>query len=554
MKKTFLIICTLFSLISYSQKEYKVGVNLFRRVNPGTTKQYEITGATLDSIVAALTANNPQRQSGTGTSLKKIQLVVQLDVPWYETAFYDLQGNLINYDFNWYKNFATLCEARNIKWTPLLAPHYVPQNILNKYPNDILKNIDGTAVSSPFLPFSPSSSVWNNEVASWIRAFVIAMRGSDFAINSVDKNHFSIPTSIKSIDEILVGNEMMYPFNKATSGDNVTKAKWLTITPILPTYPSTESEFLAFWNNQVNLTTNVLRNFRNQQLAYCISGMIYTAKDQLSLSTMLGATNANNIGISSKLFSYFFPRTTSSITDEISGYDNAQLGYIINQSSKFLAVDSYSSPSFTIIDDFVAANSRVSQANTANPTNPKRIYISEFNKNIGLAGNNTPLTATEIFNNGNTGFNSHNVGYYVFFAWNPTYNPAEPFYKITQGQQLGLYNLFNTIGSQVLVGSTATNIINPIEPGLANNFVSGAFSIANNYNNSTSHSIYSGDVDWFKFTTGTGTSLKTFYLKVVQQSNIDTTPTVAKTYGLQLVIDACGVLTQELINQPVVLK
>lgn len=591
MKKTILIICTLFSLISYSQKEYKIGVQLFRekQKTPPSSLTDEINrmGVTLDSIVAAITANNPSRLNSTNNN--KVSLVVELDVPWDGTQLTEATGAIdATFDFEYYKQFASLCEARNIKWTPLLAPHYVPKFIMDKYSGIIRAGFvthsddrisllpcpcppeteNGPVTytqpelgGNPFLPFSPSSEVWSLEVASWIRAFVIEMRGNT---NNNNENHFSLPSSSKSIDEILVGNEMMYPFNRGTSGDAKTISRWLATStstdphtdsgltiPLISDYPRTVNDFFSKWNGQVNQTNNSLRNFRNQQLAYCIAGMIYSVKDQLSLS--LGI-NSNNIGVSSKLFSYFFPRTTNtSVTNEVSGYDEAQLGYIINESSKFIAIDSYSSPSFSIIDDFNAANSRVSYANAANPTNPKTIYVSEFNKNIGLAGNNTPLTATEIFNNGRKGFGltsqDYNVRYYVFFAWNPTYNPAEPFYKITEGQQLGLYNLFNSISKITPQPNIASEEPKVGNSGV-NNFPSGALEIplastsaSVSVVDKSNLTISSGDVDWFKLIIGTNPNTqKTFYLKVVQQSNLLPIPSQPTIYGLNLGFSCTGIL------------
>lgn len=197
MKKTFLIFCILFTLISFSQsKEYKIGVNLFR-----TDRLKDLTemGKTLDSIVASVTANVPVRTNGTNGNI--VELVIELEVSWADT-----ESSPGVYDFIWCKDFANLCKSKNIKWTPLLSPHYVPAYILTKYSNDKICYVDGTPIGniSPFLVFSPSSQVWDTEIANWIKAFVNSM---------ADSGHFTTSAGSKAIDELLIGNEMMYPFN-----------------------------------------------------------------------------------------------------------------------------------------------------------------------------------------------------------------------------------------------------------------------------------------------------------------------------------------------------
>lgn len=572
----------LFSLMGYSQKEYKVGVNLFRYVNADKLNQYEITEMTLDSIVASLAANNPQRESDTGTSLKKIQLVVQLEVPWDLT-----EPSAGDYNFTWYKNFATWCEDRKIKWTALLSPHNVPGFIRDKYSADIIRKVDGSEVSSPFLVFSPSSKVWNDpdnpnngEVGKWIKEFVKQMS---------ETNHFSrlSTNSSKAIDEILIGNEMIYPFNKETSGDDATKAKWEAKGNSLNSYPSTIQSFVNGWqgfynttydtngnfvsstpnlvtnNNQTTWMPNSLRDFRNSELAYCIAGMFDKAKQQLMISFGNDTADVNNIGISSKLVPYLFRRdynpTTGQpstvLSDEFCGYDDPNLGYIIDHSNKFLGADSYYTSTYSLTDSFIATKSRTNPNNLTTPS--KSIYLAEFNKNIGLTGKVPLMTATEIFSNGRKGFGldpnyqDYNVRYYVFFAWNPTYDPTEPYYKITEGQQLGLYNLFNSIATRVPQSfNNAATTLNfeeepidyynfstvvltdpPVSPFKINknNFASGAYTVANpaTYSNITSLTISKNDVDWFKF----NWNGKNYYLKVVQQSNI-IEPDYLKQYGL----------------------
>lgn len=518
MKKNLSIITILFTLFSYSQQEYKIGVNLFRE-EMGNLPTENITGKTLDSIVASISANDPNRTSGSGTTLKKVKLVIELEVPWDKT-----ETSPGIYNFEWYKSFATLCEDKKIKWTPLLSPHYVPNFYINdtlsnyplSYSKDKLKYLDGSNYPDfNFLRFSPNSSIWNDKVANWIKAFVHQMYTS---------NHFySTSYQNRAIEELLVGNEMTYPFNKAISGDDATKTKWDQENPTVA-YPSNSIQFLNFWNN-TTLTPNLLKDFRNRHLAYCIAGMIYQAKTQLI--TDLGSANANNIGISSKLVSYLFPRADISISDEICGYDNNQLGYLINQSNKFLAIDSYTNPNgWDLIDDYNTTNIRTLPSG-------KSIYLSEFNR---VNGSN-PFVTTD-FSSFLTSF--PNIKYYVFFAWNP--KGLDSHYKITEGQQLGLYNMLNSIVPKSNPIEATTTTATEVK---FNNFASGAFTIPTPYNYTsptipTPLSISSNDVDWYKFIYGGNA----YYLKVIQKTGDSS----FKNYGLRLTINTSG--TNKTVGAP----
>lgn len=492
---TIIGIYFLITSYTFSQEEYKIGVNLFRE-ETGLTATQQITGKTLDSIVASITANQPNRTSREN----RVALVISLDVSWKET---EIKPGV--YNFDWYKSFAKLCEQKNINWTPLLAPHYVPNFILEnpKYANHQVNYVDGTPLNEfNFLPISPSSSIWDNEVASWIKAFIDAMVNADhITTNSVNP---------KAINEILIGNEMMYSFNKATSGDAATKEKWIKEGYSINNYPTSRKEFLNNWNSIVSGKPNLLRDFRNKELGNCIAGMIQVVKSQLALR--LGAINANDIGVSSKLFPYQFPRIEFDkfFINEFSGYDEQNLRHLIATSNKFVAVDSYStSTGWRITDDYHATFDRIS-------TSGKSIYLSEFNRNLIL--DNLPLTTTDIYNYGMIGIKNYKLKYYVYFAWNP--KSVGSIYQITEGQKLGLYNLFNAL----------VPVENPIESSTKNNFASGAYTIGANYNNDTDFSIFDQDVDWYKFTY----DQRVYYLKVIKKpsKSLEVTP---KKYGLQLI-------------------
>lgn len=491
---TIIGIYLLLTSYTFSQEEYKIGVNLFRE-ETGSVATQQITGKTLDSIVASITANQPNRIGKN----KHVKLVISLDVSWEKT---EIKPGV--YNFEWYKSFAKLCEQKNISWTPLLAPHYVPNFILQnpKYANHQVNYVDGTPLNEfNFLPISPSSPIWDNEVALWIKAFIDAM---------AQANHFTIESSNpKAIDEILIGNEMMYSFNKETSGDSATKAKWMKDGHSIDDYPTSRKEFLENWNSIVSGKPNLLRDFRNKELGNCIAGMMQVVKSQLALR--LGSINANTIGVSSKLFPYQFPRAEfdTFFINEFSGYDEQNLQHLIATSNKFIAVDSYStSTGWKITNDYQATYDRIS-------TSGKSIYLSEFNRN--LIHEDIPLTTTDIYNYGMIGFKNYNLKYYVYFAWNP--KSVGAIYQITEGQKLGLYNLFNTL----------VPIENPKESVIKNNFASGAYTIDANYNNSTDFSIFDQDVDWYKFSY----DQRVYYLKVVKKPS-RSHEVIPKKYGLQL--------------------
>ncbi|MEI7867092.1 MAG: beta-galactosidase [Candidatus Methylumidiphilus sp.] len=144
----------LFVFLMFSQQalsqEYKLGVVMFRPDNP----EYE-----LDRIVFEIAGNDVYRE-GNGSTL---QLVVQTEIPWKDTN--PSEGV---YDFSKFIEYAKTMKARGIKWTPLFSPHYPPQWAIDKYFNNQLTDKHGNKTGGFHLPFSPSSTVWKNDVPKWI--------------------------------------------------------------------------------------------------------------------------------------------------------------------------------------------------------------------------------------------------------------------------------------------------------------------------------------------------------------------------------------------------
>lgn len=462
MKKSFFShssiqkLCFLFLFFSfysklYSQTEYKVGVMLFKdnfTVDPNDPSGPYI-GDELDQIVLSITQGYPVRQN----SSRRVELVIELEVPWYDTQI----GTGItpeNYNFEWYQKFALICEQKNIKWTPLLSPHYVPSFFIDinspySYYNDKIKDYGNNLVTSDFLPLSPSSRVWDEKVTHWIKAFISEMQHDTNSIPGSILDHFATSiTSSNAIEEMLVGNEMMYPHSPPpnqdplTSYDDATRANWNSLYPLTGGLPTS--------------LTPAFADFRSKQLSYCIVTMLRAAKQELSLR--LGQPAAANIGLSSKLYPYFFPRTNNtfaSIYDQYAGYSNSELGFINSESVKFLAMDTYTCPTgaWKIQDDYNAAKSRT----TLTPTTSNVLYVSEYNR----VPECIRLTENDVYNDGRNGFLNNKVRYFVFFAWNP--DSSVPHWKITQQQKNGLRRLFDWV-----VPTCPTCTINRLE-GQENN-------------------------------------------------------------------------------------
>jgi hypothetical protein len=370
--------------------KYKVGVVLY---GGDSDPQLLTTRARLNEIIRDVANYRPVR-TGNG---REARLVVQLEVPWDRTE---------NHDFWWYQQFARLCEELNVKWTPLLSPHYVPYSISQWYSGDRVTDMSGNPVDPVFLKFSPSSPVWGAEAGTWVDAFVRAMQ------NDAGVNHFG-PNG--AIEEILVGNEMQFPTAYLTSRDPRMIAQWQARYGTTP-YPTT--------------LTTTFRNFRAEQLSYAINAMMVkarTALDGLGLST---------VGVSSKLYPYNFPRTGEQAVHMNAGYTNGSLSFLDSNFRGIFAIDSYpnsycGSP-WSVTSDYSAADSRTA----------KSLYVAEFNvPKDAPECTNVTLTRSQVSSAAITGFQSYSVRAFTFFAW----NPGDTRYEITPDQKLGLADAMNWI-------------------------------------------------------------------------------------------------------------
>lgn len=371
--------------------KYKVGVVLY---GGESDSSLVLTRGRLNDIIREVANYRPTR-SANG---REVRLVVQLEVPWNQTD---------DHDFWWYQQFARLCKELDVKWTPLLSPHYVPASIDQWYSGDKVTNMSGQVVDPTFLKFSPSSQVWGAETAQWVEAFVRAMQ------NDAGVNHFG-PNG--PIDEILVANEMQYPGGYLTSRDPRSIEKWHLQYGSATAYPTT--------------LTTTFRNFRAEQLSYAINAMMARARqtlDGLGLST---------IGISSKLYPYNFPRSNELEEHKRAGYTNSSIAFLDSNFRGVFAIDSYpnsycGSP-WSVTSDYSAADSRTAKA----------LYVAEFNvPKDAPECTNVTLTRSQVSNAAITGFQSYSVRSFNFFAW----NPGDTRYQITPDQKLGLADAMNWI-------------------------------------------------------------------------------------------------------------
>lgn len=375
-------------------EKYKIGVVLYR--NGMSIGDIAVV---LDSIKRDIANSRPVR---TGSNGREVRLVVQMDVGWAET-----EPSRGAYDFQWLKEFARLCESKGIKWTPLLSAHYVPAWAYSSYDAQRLRNMQGQIVaddSNPFLKFSPSSSVWGLETRAWIRAFIDAM-AYDGAYN-----HFVNG----AIDELLIGNEMMYPSAMLTSKDSASQQKWRDRygTTAFPT-----------------TFTTTYQTFRAEELSYAITAIVKAATDRLREIGM------SQVGVSSKLYPFYFPRSGDVESDRWRGYTNSSISFINTNFSGLFALDSYPNSfcgkSWSPASDYSAARSRTSLP----------LYVAEFNRNKYDCL--TPLTRAQTSSTATSGFQSYGVRTFVFFAWNPT--GADAALAITADQKLGLADAMNWV-------------------------------------------------------------------------------------------------------------
>lgn len=369
--------------------KYKVGAVLYG--GPNSDPQLVLTRAHLNDIIRDVAGYRPVR-TGNG---REVRLVVQLEVEWDDTE---------THDFSWFRQFARLCEELNVKWTPLLSPHYAPWSIQQQYAGDRVTDMNGNPVDPAFLKFSPSSPVWGAQTAQWVEAFVRAMQ------NDAGVNHFG-PNG--AIDEVLVGNEMLYPGAPLTSRDPRMMDQWRARYGSTP-YPTT--------------LTTTFRNFRAEQLSYAINAMMTRAR------TTLDGLGLSTVGVSSKLVPYVFPRAGEAPVDMNAGYTNSSVSFLDSNFRGFFAIDSYPNAycggSWSFTSDFSAADSRTA----------KSLYVAEFNAPMDLQQcTSVSLTRGQVSNAAITGFQSYSVRAFTFFAW----NPQETIYQITPDQKLGLADAMN---------------------------------------------------------------------------------------------------------------
>jgi Secretion system C-terminal sorting domain len=395
-----LVFLLAFAVSGLNAQNYKIGVLVHGRnmSEPDISK-------ILDDMVREVASNEPVREK----SGKKVELVVQLEIPWAET-----EKKRGTYKFDWFKTFARLCEERKIKWTALLSPHYVPDFYLKDYDRHRIRDANKNLVESTFIPISPSSGIWGAEAKNWIAAFVNELS------NVNGKNYFG------TITEVLVGNEMMFPNNVLTSYDDATANKFKA--KYGKTLPSTlTAEFM---------------NFRADELSYSIVSMINATSDAL------GKKGIYNVGIASKLYPYYFQNTSnwSSVwTDSKTkitydnrrkGYTNTSVSYIKSSSKGLFAVDLYpktkqSKEPWKISDDY----------NTVGASTLP-LYVAEYNRphDCNDCGN---LTEQDVYDAVMLGINSYNVRYFTFYAWNDDRNGLP--YNINSEQKKGLKRAFDAI-------------------------------------------------------------------------------------------------------------
>lgn len=433
-----------------TEERFKLGVVLFDR---GSNVENDI-----ESIVTSIASNKPHRELGN----KKLDLVIQLDVSWANTEPFENSFN-----FNKYLEIAEICKRKGIKWTPLLAAHYVPNWARDKYNNDVLRDPNGNTIpigETPFLRFSPSSRIWSLETKNWIEKFIETLQ-SYIGIDNV-------------IEEILVGNEMMYPaFNINQDNPYLYSNDAATVN----TWQSQHNIPLSSFNNveeifpQSYTETTVLQDFRANELSYAIASMTTAAIEKLDL---LGK---EEVGVSSKLFPYFFPHNEWSAYNMMKGYTDASLGHMDANFRNVFAIDSYpndycSDGNRSLIQDYELA---VNHPNSSYKRTIKDVYVAEFNRPYLNGCQNYTLTDDDVYRAIMDGVQYYNVKMFTFFAWNSD-GLLEDKYDMTNNQKQGMKRAFDAIIPPLAISSNLFNIkgsndINTDEivvyPTIAKNFV-----------------------------------------------------------------------------------
>jgi hypothetical protein len=224
---------------------YKIGV-VFSPVGSNGAIDRVATQAKIQEIVDQIAGGIPMRKSSANT----VYVVVQTDILWWATqsaapgsngALYNC--NNITFNPNFIVDIAEAAKAVGVKWTPLLSYHEEPAWVeyctRGKYgfPSS-LKDSKNNVILNQFLPFSPSSPVWQDYASLWTQQVVQTLK----------------PYVGTVVDEIFLGNEMMYSGDVLTSYDEYAQTKWksshrgqllpLTLTTEYQTFRATEWQLM----------------------------------------------------------------------------------------------------------------------------------------------------------------------------------------------------------------------------------------------------------------------------------------------------------------------
>jgi hypothetical protein len=145
---------------------------------------------------------------------------------------------------------------------------------------------------------------------------------------------------------------------------------------------------------------------------------------------------ASHVGLSSKLYPFYFPRVGDAANDRWKGYTDSSLSFLDGNFRTFFALDSYPSNycngNWSVTNDYTAARNRSS----------KKLYVAEFNVNKGTC-TGTVLSRAQVYDAVRIGFESYNVRAFTFLAWNPSGDAADR--TITPEQKLGLADAMNWV-------------------------------------------------------------------------------------------------------------
>jgi len=395
-----------------SQTAYKIGVTLHRQ---SAEKAIDLAPF-LDRIVTEMASGKPQR-TWEGGSLRAL---VQLEVSWAVT-----EPSRQQYDFRFYQDFARLCKQKGLYWSVLLSPHYLPEFIRTKYASDFMTYADDSRVPDhdSFLRLSPSSAVWENEIAQWIRAFVRAMQNDDGI------NHFATGT----IGDLLLGNELMYPVTgKLSTFDTATQAAWRKF----------KNDPFAILPRSIPPNTEVY-TFRANELSNAISVMVTAAADELQI---LGL---NDVALSSKTFSYYFPpRSTYSgwWGDQGAGYTATSVRKLDSVFKGVFATDNYpAKDAMPNMPAYFRTNAKLARTLSKLPLYMSELMVSE-SCNCGKP------SREDVYTMMMQGIRDWGVTMYSFYAL----NDERPYYRIDEEAMAGLKQVFDEVGAASVANDAET--------------------------------------------------------------------------------------------------